>query len=306
LPSTHYSGGASSQKTKGVSRTTSESSEADTSPPPTSALASSPHALLHHKDNNVVVVGPLSYSQLHNGRSDVDQDVDDHERMIKDGSPIPEIRLQTFFSRMDASFIDIRLTSDLEIPIVPFLDACRSILPIFDKLHQTAFAPARLDIASNIKRIHQKYLISPEIYISLQKMIASEMQSRQSHLATSATSAILWLNRSLEFIHEIIHGFLSSSVDDDLVTIVNAAYTKTLIDYHGWVLRGAFAMSVRAVPSRTEFIRCFSLDDGHVNHPSFLTSLVHDMEDHDMALTTVTRLLHDFLRQNNLDSSEQV
>lgn len=292
-----------------MSRTTSESSDKDTSPPPptnSSLDPSSGSLLLPHRGETP----PVTYLDQ-NGRSDaIDEDVDDyHEPMIKDdssSSPLPEIRLQTFFSKMDASFIDIHLTSDLEIPTVPFLDACRSILPIFDKLHQMAFAPARLDIASNIRRIHQKYLISPKDYVSLQKMIVSEIQRRQYHSATSATSAILWLNRGLEFIHEIIQGFLSTT--DEMVTIVNAAYTKTLMDYHGYVLRGAFAMAVKAVPSRTEFIQCFSLDDSHggVSHPSFLTSLVHDMEDHDMALTTITRLLHDFLQQNRLDSPVQV
>lgn len=65
-------------------------------------------------------------------------------------------------------------------------------------------------------------------------------------------------------------------------------------------------MGIKAVPSRSEFIRCLALDENQVNHPSFITSLQHDIEDHDMALTTVTQLLHDFLRRNDLDYPEQV
>lgn len=65
-------------------------------------------------------------------------------------------------------------------------------------------------------------------------------------------------------------------------------------------------MGIKAVPSRSEFICCLALDENQVNHPSFITSLQHDIEDHDMALTTVTQLLHDFLRRNDLDYPEQV
>ena len=47
--------------------------------------------------------------------------------------------------------------------------------------------------------------------------------------------------RSLQFINEFIVQFLTGT--DDLLSAANNAYTKTLMNYHGWVIRGAFAVS---------------------------------------------------------------
>lgn len=49
------------------------------------------------------------------------------------------------------SYQDIKLKEDGGIPVSPFLDACRALIPIFDKLGPTAFAPVKMDISGNIK-----------------------------------------------------------------------------------------------------------------------------------------------------------
>lgn len=62
-----------------------------------------------------------------------------------------EARIPTFFSVMNPSFMDIRLESDGGIPVEDFLQASKSLIPIFDKLNATAFAPVKMDFQGNIR-----------------------------------------------------------------------------------------------------------------------------------------------------------
>jgi len=213
-------------------------------------------------------------------------------------------RLPSFFTSLSASFVDIRLTSDSEIPTVAFLDACRSGLQVFDKLNQTAFAPAKLDIAGNIKKIHHKYVNNPDLFDTLQKIVRYELQCGQSHVPSSATMALLWLNRSLQFINEFLIGFMDGS--DDLMVIANAAYSKTLMPYHGWVVRGAFAMAIKSAPSRADLLASLSVDDAYVGHPMFEKSVLQDMSDYSSALSTFTNILHCLFDNNNINFADQV
>ncbi len=78
-------------------------------------------------------------------------------------------------SSMTVSFEHLRL-GELEevkhiadaIETIPFVEACRSVVNIFNELSLTAFAPVKMDINGNIYKIQQKYLSNPELHICLQ------------------------------------------------------------------------------------------------------------------------------------------
>ena len=38
------------------------------------------------------------------------------------------------------------------------------------------------------------------------------------------------------------------------------AYTKTLKQYHNWVVRGIFSLALRSVPGKENFLACLSVD----------------------------------------------
>jgi pleckstrin family protein A (phosphoinositide binding specific) protein 8 len=240
-----------------------------------------------------------------NGKTNLRRDVEAQTDTMLLSNGKAECRLPSFFTIMPVSFLDIRLTSDGDIPTVTFLDACRCGLNIFDKLNQTAFAPAKLDIAGNIKKIHQKYLSDADAFDTLQRIVRFELQSGQSHLSSSATLALLWLNRSLQFINEFLIGF-TAGISTDLIQIANTAYSKSLMPYHGWVVRGAFAMAIKSSPTRAELLASLSADGSHTQHPSFEQSVLHDMIDYSSALSTITRLLHSLFENNNLNFADQV
>lgn len=122
-----------------------------------------------------------------------------------------------------------------------------------------------------LQKIQQKFTSNPNQFATLQNMVLHEVQAKQSHLSNSATTAILWLkryvflaiffkelnqlidvvmlhvllilisSRTLEFTREFIREYQSGT--DDITLVVNTAYVKTLKDFHGWVVRGVFAVS---------------------------------------------------------------
>ncbi|ELT92104.1 hypothetical protein CAPTEDRAFT_159602 [Capitella teleta] len=219
--------------------------------------------------------------------------------------PVPTFdKLPTFISTMPCNFSDIELGEDNSVPTVQFLDACRAILPIFDKLSQTAFTPIKLDVVGNIRKIHQKYSTNPESFNTLQTIVLYEIQQKQSHLSNSATVAILWLKRTLDFIREFIREYLLDS--EDTTSIVQTAYVKTLKEFHGWVVRGVFAVAVKSLPTHEELLEVLTSDPSDALRPNFLLSVQQDMQSYVEPLQTITTTLHEFYTLHDLDSKQQV
>lgn len=112
----------------------------------------------------------------------------------------------------------------------------------------------------------------PESFPTLQSIVLHEVQNNVAQVRNSATEALLWLGRGLKFLKEFlsevnkgqedIQGALSKALlvlhffsiftftaFPVMVVIViyllsDNAYGKTLRQYHGWVVRGVFAVSV--------------------------------------------------------------
>uniref|UniRef100_A0A8C6T357 Pleckstrin homology domain-containing family A member 8 n=1 Tax=Neogobius melanostomus TaxID=47308 RepID=A0A8C6T357_9GOBI len=149
-------------------------------------------------------------------------------------------QVETFFSTMSHRFSDINLDDDNGIPTQEFLDSCYAIVPVLDKLGSTVFAPVKMDFVGNIKKIHQKLLSDSDNFPTLQSIVLHEVEREVAHVRNSATEALLWLRRGLKFLMEFL-----SEVNEgqtDVPRALNNSYGKTLRRYHGWVVRGVFAV----------------------------------------------------------------
>ena len=62
----------------------------------------------------------------------------------------------------------------------------------------------------------------------------------------------------MEFLHALIAQMASTTVE--LSECAQAAYGGTLRKYHGFLVRGIFALAVRAVPYRADFLRLLGGD----------------------------------------------
>uniref|UniRef100_A0A2C9JUP5 Pleckstrin homology domain-containing family A member 8 n=1 Tax=Biomphalaria glabrata TaxID=6526 RepID=A0A2C9JUP5_BIOGL len=215
--------------------------------------------------------------------------------------------IMTFFSAMPVSFSNVDTSDEESILVIPFLEACNNLVPIFDKLNSTAFSPVKMDFCGNIKKIHQKHLSDPEKFLTLQSMVLDEVQNGQHTHSNSATSALLWLKRSLEFIREFLRECSSGSTDMSICA--SNAYSRTLKNYHGWVVRGVFAVAVKALPYRETFVSHLTVDEKTTvdpMSPQFEHALLTDIEVFVQHLDRVLVVINTFYIKHSLDSAEKV
>ncbi|XP_013381773.1 pleckstrin homology domain-containing family A member 8 [Lingula anatina] len=212
--------------------------------------------------------------------------------------------VHTFFSNMKPSFQDIKLAANGGIPVQTFLQSCKAVVSIFDKLSSTAFAPVKMDISGNIRKINEKYKTNPSAFSTLQAIVLYEKSVGQSQLSNSATQALLWLKRALHFIKEFLGELVSG--EQDLTKAATKAYERSLKPYHGWVVRGVFSLAAKAAPYREEFLKHLAASRMDQENPDFETLIIQDMDECSSALEVLISILSDFYISEDLDSQEQV
>ncbi|XP_065051536.1 pleckstrin homology domain-containing family A member 8-like [Rhopilema esculentum] len=212
---------------------------------------------------------------------------------------------KSFFSATPVRFEDVAVVVDGRIPTKTFLDACSAIVPVFDILGSTAFAPVKIDIQGNIKKIRTKFETDEKAFTYLQNMVFQELKSNTCTARNSTTDALLWLKRALEFIHvflaEICRG------EQDLSVAATNAYGRSLRKYHGWVVRGVFSLAVKAVPYRKDFME--ALRKSGVNSdgsPTPEQEIVDEMRSCASALGKLVNILCQFYKRHKLDSESVV
>ncbi|KAI1886175.1 hypothetical protein AGOR_G00211290 [Albula goreensis] len=215
-----------------------------------------------------------------------------------------EEQVDTFFSTMSHRFSDIRLEDDSAIPTQPFLDSCYALVPVLDKLGPTVFAPVKIDFVGNIKKINQKLLSDPESFPTLQTMVLHEVEMGVAQVRNSATEALLWLKRGLKFLKE----FLSevNAGERDIHAALNNAYGKTLRQYHGWVVRGVFALALRAAPSYGGFMAALVTREGDELKEGFDSGMHRDLGIYLPAMEKQLAILDALYEEYGLESDEVV
>ncbi|GAB1610549.1 pleckstrin homology domain-containing family A member 8-like [Argonauta hians] len=209
---------------------------------------------------------------------------------------------ETFFSCMTNSFTSC-VDSTGGVCVEPFLDSCKSVLPMFDKLNSTAFATVKMDFSSNIQNIEQKHSTNSQL-TTLQKMITWELESQEHNLSNSATDAILWTKRTLEFIGEFTCELHSGK--QNMSVSITEAYSRTLKPYHTNFVRSIFGVAARAVPTRDAFLAQLHSLCSSVSKEDIDQILGVHMVSFVNSLKPVIHSLNDFYCANNLDSEDQL
>uniref|UniRef100_H3AEC6 Pleckstrin homology domain-containing family A member 8 n=1 Tax=Latimeria chalumnae TaxID=7897 RepID=H3AEC6_LATCH len=223
--------------------------------------------------------------------------------------PTEEDEVKTFFNTMSNRFSDIQLEEDNGIPTEPFLESCYAIVPVLDKLGSTVFAPVKIDFVGNIKKINQKYVTDPEKFTTLQKIVLYEVDTNVAQVRNSATEALLWLKstRGLKF----LKGFLTEvkngekNIQTALKKLDNA-YGKTLRQYHGWVVRGVFALALRAAPTYEAFVSALVVNEGDEQKEAFYSGMQRDLNIYLPAMENLLDLLDALYEEYGLESDEVV
>lgn len=202
----------------------------------------------------------------------------------------------SFFSEATHAFLPI--PEDSRIETKPFLDASSEVVPFFDVLGATAFAPVKSDINGNIKKLRDKYTQDLEKFKTLQGMVESEIEAGTTLAKNSATDALLWLKRAMQFIIIFLEEVLKG--EEDLVKCAKKAYEGSLKKFHGWLVQGIFSVAMKAVPYRKDFMH--KLGRGKVDEATVLK----EMKDCLDLLSANINVVEEFYQQNKLDSSQKV
>uniref|UniRef100_A0A674CER0 Pleckstrin homology domain-containing family A member 8 n=1 Tax=Salmo trutta TaxID=8032 RepID=A0A674CER0_SALTR len=213
-------------------------------------------------------------------------------------------QVDTFFSTMSHRFSDIRLDGDSGIPTQAFLDSCYAIVPVLDKLGSTVFGPVKMDFTGNIKKIHQKLSSDPGSFPTLQTIVLHEVQTDVARVRNSATEALLWLKRGLKFLKEFLS--LVNSGERDIPGALGNAYGRSLRQYHGWVVRGVFALALRAAPSYSSFAAALVSREGDELKEGFNTGMHRDLGVYLPAMEKQLAILDALYEEYNLESDEVV
>lgn len=215
-----------------------------------------------------------------------------------------EDKVDTFFSTMSHRFSDIILEDDSGIPTQAFLDSCYAIVPVLDKLGPTVFAPVKIDFVGNIKKIQQKVVSDPESFPTLQSIVLHEVETEVAQVRNSATEALLWLKRGLKFLKEFLSEINTGM--KDVQGALNSAYGKTLRQYHGWVVRGVFALALRAAPSYEGFMAALVSHEGDELKEGFSTGMHRDLDFYLPAIGKQLSILDALYEEYGLESDEVV
>ncbi|XP_060681358.1 pleckstrin homology domain-containing family A member 8 isoform X2 [Hemiscyllium ocellatum] len=212
--------------------------------------------------------------------------------------------IQTFFSAMEQRFNDIEFEEENGIPTLPFLESCYAIVPVLDKLGPTVFAPVKLDFVGNIKKINQKYITDSIRFTTLQKIVLYELETDEATVRNSATEALLWLKRGLKF----LKGFLEevNNGEKDIQKALNTSYSRTLRQYHGWVVRGVFALALRAAPFYEGFMAALAVNEGDELNEAFYEGMKRDLSQYLPAMGKQIEILDALYEEYNLESDEVV
>lgn len=201
----------------------------------------------------------------------------------------------TFFATVKQPFLEI--PEDGRISTETFLDACSSIVPFFDILGSTAFGPVKSDINGNISKLQKKYETDKAKFSTLQSFVEVEQAEGTTKAKNSATDALLWLKRALEFIEVFLKEVLAGQAD--LTKCSKKAYESTLKKYHGWMVQGIFSIAMKAVPYRQNFIA--ALGKGAPEE-----EVLKDMKVHVELMGNNVKVINDFYVKSGEDKDGKV
>lgn len=192
--------------------------------------------------------------------------------------------MSTFFDEMKKSFADVPIT-DEKVDTASFLEASESLVKLFDLLGSSAFQVVQKDMTGNITKIRTKLLADPAGSGTLQDLVLSEANTKTK----TATQGLLWLSRGLQFTSQAMRETVDNPSKELAVTFTDA-YSKTLSQYHGMLVKPIFKLAMKACPYRKDFFEKLGADQTKVSE-QLMTWL--------KALEDIVQIILDFFTSGN-------
>lgn len=193
-------------------------------------------------------------------------------------------KMSTFFDEMKKSFADVPIT-DKKVDTASFLEASESLIKLFDLLGSSAFQVVQKDMTGNITKIRTKLLADPAGSGTLQDLVLSEANTKTK----TATQGLLWLSRGLQFTSQAMRETVENPSKELAVTFTDA-YSKTLSQYHGMLVKPIFKLAMKACPYRKDFFEKLGADQ---------TKVAEQLKTWLKALEDIVQIILDFFTSGN-------
>ncbi|XP_057440636.1 glycolipid transfer protein 1-like [Lotus japonicus] len=172
----------------------------------------------------------------------------------------------------------------------PFLDVCKTILPVLDKFGG-AFTFVKSDIGGNISRLESKYQSDPTEYKFLYSIVQKEVEAKKQKDSSSCSNSLLWLSRSMDYTVQMFSN-LHEHQDWTMKRACTDSYNKTLKNWHGWLASSSFNVAMKLAPDRKKFMDMI----GGTGDPD------SDMEKFCASFSSVLAENHKFLASVGMDN----
>ena len=192
--------------------------------------------------------------------------------------------MSTFFDEMKKSFADVPITDD-KVDTASFLEASESLVKLFELLVSSSFQVVQKDMTGKITKIRTKLLADPAGSGTLQDLVLSEANTKTK----TATQGLLWLSRGLQFTSQAMRETIDNSSKELTVTFTDA-YSKTLSQYHGMLVKPIFKLAMKACPYRKDFFEKLGADQ---------TKVEEQLKTWLKALEDIVQIILDFFTSGN-------
>ncbi|KAJ2917800.1 hypothetical protein MD484_g2661, partial [Candolleomyces efflorescens] len=145
------------------------------------------------------------------------------------------------------SFADVPI-SDAGVDTAAFLEAADGLVGLFDLFESAAFVIVQNDIKGNILKVRTRFLTNPETNKTLELLVENEKGEKKR----IATEGLMWLLRGLSFTCKGLQ-LTQANATTELTEAFTKAYEATLKQFHNFVVKGAFALAMKACPYRAAF-----------------------------------------------------
>lgn len=177
-------------------------------------------------------------------------------------------------------------SDDGEMLAKPFLEVCKLILPVLDKLG-AAMAIVKSDIGGNITRLEEKYNSDPAKFNLLYSMVKVEVEAKTAKGSSSCTNGLLWLTRAMDFLTELFRDLLEHP-DWAMSQCCSDSYGKTLKKWHGWLASSSFTLAMKLAPDRNKFMDVLgSADDVKSDMEKFVAAFCPLLQENHKFLASV-------------------
>jgi len=129
------------------------------------------------------------------------------------------------------------------------MEATEGLIGIFDLLGSAAFSVVQSDLKGNVAKIRTRYNAHPTLSGTLEALVENEFKTEKKR---PASEGLLWLLRGLSFTCKALQNS-QANPNEELAPAFSKSYEATLKQFHNFVVKGVFAVAMKACPYRQDF-----------------------------------------------------